>query len=87
MKKDYNIFIPCDEAQHVCDKSQYNEASLLEKIKLSLHLAFCKVCLQYNRNNTKLTAVIKKSNSQESLHLELSEKNSLQSMFEKELRK
>ncbi len=85
MKKNYNLFIPCDEAQHVCDKSQYKEASLFEKIKLSLHLAFCKVCLQYNRKNTKLTNIISKNNAQESLYLDLNEKNSLQNMFEREL--
>ena len=33
MSKDYKIFVSCDKAAHTCDKSQYNEASLWEKIK------------------------------------------------------
>ena len=55
MSKKINIFMPCDEANHVCDKSQYKEASLLEKIKLNLHLIYCKACRGYSKNNAKLT--------------------------------
>jgi len=50
-----NINKACEKANHVCDKSQYKEASLLEKIKLNLHLIFCKACRKYSSNNQKLT--------------------------------
>lgn len=55
------IFIPCEEANHTCDKTQYKEASLLEKIKLNIHLIYCRACREYTKNNTKLTSKIKTS--------------------------
>jgi len=54
--------VPCNEANHVCDKTQYNEASLWEKIKLNIHLLYCKACRKYSNNNKKLSNTIKKSN-------------------------
>ena len=61
MSKDYKIFVSCDKAAHTCDKSQYNEASLWEKIKLNIHLIYCKACRKYSSNNGKLTKLIHKS--------------------------
>lgn len=55
------ILIPCEEANHTCDKTQYKEANLWEKIKLSIHLIYCKACKEYTKNNTKLTSKIKAS--------------------------
>lgn len=54
----------CKDANHVCDKSQYKEANLWEKIKLSIHLIYCSYCRKYSANNNKLTEVIKDSNIQ-----------------------
>ncbi len=51
----------CEEAGHVCDKSQYKEASFWEKVKLNIHLIYCKACREYTINNTKLSKVFKKS--------------------------
>ena len=47
--------ISCEEAGHICDKSQYKEASLWEIIKLKLHHAYCKACLKHSQRNSKLT--------------------------------
>lgn len=47
--------ISCDEATKICDKNQYNEASLLEKIKLNFHLFLCKKCGLYSKQNNILT--------------------------------
>ncbi|WP_223550935.1 hypothetical protein [Aestuariivivens sp. NBU2969] len=55
------IVIPCDEANHVCDKTQYKNATLWEKIKLNIHLLYCRACRDYTKNNTKLTKAIQKS--------------------------
>ncbi len=85
-KEKYKLFIPCHEAQHVCDKSQYNESSFLEKIKLNIHLLFCKACQKYTSNNIKLTKMMK-NNKQPSCAMQTNEKSNLQSMFEKELSK
>lgn len=56
------FMIPCNEANHVCDKTQYKEATLWEKIKLNLHLLYCRACREYTKYNTKLTKSIKTSN-------------------------
>ena len=56
------LFLKCDDANHVCDKSQYKEASFIEKIKLIFHLLYCKACRKYSKNNGKLTECIQKSN-------------------------
>ncbi|SFC83055.1 hypothetical protein [Algibacter pectinivorans] len=55
------FIIPCEEANHVCDKSQYKNASIREKIALNLHLIFCRACRKYSSNNSKLTKTIKKA--------------------------
>ncbi|WP_035334471.1 hypothetical protein [Dokdonia sp. PRO95] len=49
----------CQEANHICDKNQYKEASLLEKIKLSFHLIYCRACRKYSARNGKLSKAIK----------------------------
>jgi hypothetical protein len=74
MSKNYKIFISCDKAVHTCDKTQYNEASLWEKIKLNLHLIYCKACRKYSYNNKKLTKLI---NQPEVECLKISEKEKL----------
>jgi len=51
--------IHCEEANHICDKSQYRESSLLEKLKLKLHLLYCNACRKYSSRNQKLTVAIK----------------------------
>ncbi|WP_406684828.1 hypothetical protein N1F78_03655 [Seonamhaeicola sp. MEBiC1930] len=60
MKKKF-LFISCEEAQHICDKAQYNEASLWEKIKLNIRLSYCRLTRVYYKNNTKLTKKIAES--------------------------
>ncbi|WP_299336024.1 glycine dehydrogenase [uncultured Psychroserpens sp.] len=77
------FFIPCEEANHVCDKTQYKEASLWEKIKLNIHLIYCRACRKYTKNNTKLTKLVTKK----PVSLEASAKESIKSVFEKELAK
>ncbi len=64
MNKKRSLFPDCTEAEACCDKKQYDEASLSEKIKMLLHLAICKPCRSYASNNTKLTRLIEKSNLQ-----------------------
>jgi len=75
------IIIPCEEANHVCDKTQYKEATLWEKIKLNIHLVYCKACRKYTKNNTKLSQLFKNK----SAVLDASSKESLQAAFDKEL--
>jgi hypothetical protein len=52
------VFISCDEATAICDKNQYGESSVLEKIKLNMHFIKCKFCKMYTKHNTYLTRML-----------------------------
>lgn len=79
------FIIPCNEATHVCNKNQYKEASLLEKIKLIIHLIYCRACRKYTKNNMKLSKILKKNTK--TVAFSNKAKEELQSTFEKELAK
>ena len=55
------LFISIEEAKRICDKSQYGEATLWEKIKLNIRLSWCKIARAYTKRNTALTRAIKSS--------------------------
>lgn len=78
------FFIKCEEAGHVCDKHQYEEASITEKIKLNIHLFYCSACRRHSASNKKLSQLIKKIQLQ---FLSSKEKEQLKKAFEKELKK
>ena len=82
MSKDFKLFTSCDKAAHTCDKTQYREASLWEKIKLNIHLIYCKACRKYSSNNGKLTKLMRKP---EVDCLKNSEKEQLHSALKEEL--
>jgi len=84
MSKKNKIFLNCTEANHTCNKTQYNDASFFEKIKLNLHLLYCRACRKYSSNNAKLTKVMYESELE---FLNTSEKDSLKNNFDKELTK
>ncbi len=52
----------CENANHVCDKNQYKEASFLERVKLTIHLIYCMACRKYSVRNNKPSDAIKMSN-------------------------
>lgn len=52
--------ITCDEATTICDKTQYKEATLWEKIKLNIHLLYCKHCGIYSKQNAVMTKCYEK---------------------------
>ena len=56
-KKSNLLFINCEEAVHICDKSQYNEASWWQLLKLNFHMVYCKLCKKYTKGNSKLTTL------------------------------
>ena len=62
MGKFKSLFLDCSQANHCCDKAQYDEASLMDKIKIHLHNFFCKPCQKYTSTNKKLSALVKKAN-------------------------
>ena len=53
------IKLECHEANHICDKNQYKEASFFEKVRLNVHLIYCRACRKYTFRNMKLTKVVK----------------------------
>lgn len=53
--------ISCEEASHICTKTQYKEATFLEKLKLRLHLLVCKTCAAFSKKNTQLTTLCEKA--------------------------
>jgi len=74
----------CEKANHVCDKTQYNEASLWEKIKLNIHLLYCKACREYSKDNQNLSSAVKESDVQ---CLDCEAKENMKSQFQAELEK
>ncbi|CAL67827.1 hypothetical protein [Christiangramia forsetii] len=60
-KKSNFLFVDCSEAATCCDKAQYEEADFLEKIKLTIHLMFCKTCRKFSKRNSKLTNLMQES--------------------------
>lgn len=83
MKKSF-LFISCDEAKHICDKTQYDEASGWERLKLGIRLSWCKFTKAYSNNNNKLTEALQKT---EVNCLKNEERKKLQKNFEQELTK
>ncbi|WP_027880244.1 hypothetical protein [Mesoflavibacter zeaxanthinifaciens] len=78
------FFIKCKEAGHVCDKYQYEEASITEKIKLKIHLMYCSACRKHSASNKKLSQLLNKIKFQ---FLSSEEKDNIKKSFEKELKK
>ncbi len=56
------MMISCEKAASICNKTQYREATFMEKIKLKIHLLICKTCSAFTKKNTKLTALCEKAN-------------------------
>lgn len=53
--------LTCAEAADVCTRAEYEEAGFIERLKLKIHLFFCRTCSKYNQNNKKLTSLLKKA--------------------------
>jgi len=83
------FIISCDEATTICDKNQYKEASVYDKIKLNFHLLMCKYCLKYTKQNSIMTQIFGKhlGPCNESEHLSKDEKEELDKNLHKELEK
>ncbi|WP_103863653.1 hypothetical protein [Aquimarina sp. I32.4] len=84
MKTTKKLFVSCEEAQSICDKNQYGEASIFEKIKLNIRLLYCKVTRAYSQKNAKLTKTMNASNIQT---ISPSEKEAMKKKIQKELSK
>ena len=56
--------ISCEKAAIICNKTQYEEASFIEKLKLRYHLFMCKTCSVFTKKNTEFTTLCEKANLQ-----------------------
>lgn len=83
MGKFKSLFLDCSRANHCCDKAQYDEASLVEKMKIHLHNFFCRPCKEYTTTNNKLSALVKKANLKSCTE---EEKKSWKKEIEKEIK-
>lgn len=82
-EKKSSILIACEKANHYCDKGQYKESTLMEKIKLNIHLIFCRACQKYSANNGKLTKLIKKEKIESFDNKEI---NELEQLFQQKIK-
>lgn len=82
MNNKKTFLVDCSAAGTCCDKSQYKEASAIEKVKLLIHLVLCRNCRKYSYKNTRLTKLIEKSKIQTCTE---EEKKQWQTKIEKEL--
>lgn len=62
MKLLQKLMIDCDTSAHYCDKIQYNEASLKERLHYKMHVFICKICKSHTVLNTKLTEACNRAN-------------------------
>jgi len=82
------FMISCDEATAICDKSQYGEATIYDKIRLNFHLLTCKFCKSYTRQNNLMSQLFGKylSPCDGSDKLTKEEKLELENKLQKELK-
>lgn len=81
------LFYTCEEAELVCDKSQYGGLSFWEKVRLRLHLFYCDYCRTYTQRNQKLTLLFKRFRiAQPAKQFDEDAKELMKKKLEKELR-
>lgn len=56
------MIISCEKAINICNKSQYKEAPLWDRILLGMHKLICKMCKSHTSKNTKFTSLCNKAN-------------------------
>lgn len=60
--------ITCKEATTICTKTQYGEASILDRFRLILHFLTCKTCRTYSKQNSQLSDMCKLVQKQKELN-------------------
>ena len=53
------VFIDCEEAKHICDKSQYNESTFWERFRLNIRMIYCHITRAYVKRNKRLSKLVK----------------------------
>ena len=76
MIKKGKIMISCHDATYLISKKQEEKLSFAERIKLAIHLMYCKYCNRFNKQTKQITLSIKKMNEKmrkNSVNLKLTE--------------
>jgi hypothetical protein len=76
------LFLNCDEAKIICDKSQYNESTFWERLRLGIRYAYCHITRSYVKRNKKLSNLVSDENVR---CMNTDSKNELKTEFEKKL--
>ena len=81
------VMINCDEASTICDKNQYCEATMWDKIRMRIHLFLCKKCGLYSEQNKFMSKIFKVHLLQQN-HMQLSnsDKEILKAELEQQLK-
>lgn len=74
--------ISCDKAAEICTKTQYEEASWRQILKLKFHIFFCKNCAKFSAKNTEFTTFCESANLKT---LDTEAKEAMKSAINKEL--
>ncbi len=70
--------ITCKKAGPLIEKEEFEKLSLMKKIGLKLHLAWCKLCKGYKKDSTHLNELIKVGDtSQSTMKLSQAEKSEI----------
>lgn len=80
--KKSKLFINCDEAMFICDKSQYNESTFWERFRLNIRYIYCNITRSYVKRNNKLSDLVSNENV---ACMNSQSKTELKTKFEKEL--
>jgi len=59
-KKFENLPKSCQKVAEYSDKQQYSEATFWRKLKVQIHILYCKHCHTYHLKNEELTELMKK---------------------------
>ena len=76
------LFINCDEAKLICDKSQYNESTWWDRFRLNIRLIYCNITRAYSKRNQQLSKLVTDDKVE---CMENKAKVDLKTKFEKEL--
>ena len=60
IKNKQNLPKSCQKVAEFSDKQQYAEASFWEKLRVQVHILYCKHCHAYHHKNEELTQLLKK---------------------------
>lgn len=78
------VFINCDEAKNICDKSQYNESTWWDRFRLNIRYIYCHITRSYVKQNSKLSELV---TDKKVVCMESKSKIELKTKFEQELKK